>query len=58
SPEQGADQLVWLATSTPGVEWTPGAYYARHKIARANRNAYDPELACALWDRSAAMLGV
>ena len=35
SSDEGAEQLVWLATSTPGVDWTPGEYYAKHKIAKA-----------------------
>ena len=35
---------VWLASSTPGVDWTPGEYYSKHKIAKANRAAYDPRL--------------
>jgi NAD(P)-dependent dehydrogenase (short-subunit alcohol dehydrogenase family) len=52
--DEGADQLVWLASSTPGVDWTPGQYYSRGKIAKANRAAYDPQLARALWDRTLA----
>src|ERR1700751_2901051 len=32
--DQGADQLVWLASSTPGVDWTPGGYYSKGKIAK------------------------
>jgi NAD(P)-dependent dehydrogenase (short-subunit alcohol dehydrogenase family) len=35
--DQGADQLVWLASSTPGIDWTSGQYYSKHKIAKANR---------------------
>jgi NAD(P)-dependent dehydrogenase (short-subunit alcohol dehydrogenase family) len=54
SADEGADQLVWLASSTPGVDWTPGEYYSKGKIARANRAAYDPELARELWDRTSA----
>ncbi|MGE2816006.1 SDR family NAD(P)-dependent oxidoreductase [Mycobacterium heidelbergense] len=54
--DQGADQLVWLASSRPGVDWTSGAYYAKHKIAKANRAAYDPELARELWERTLAKL--
>ncbi|HEY1441195.1 MAG TPA: SDR family NAD(P)-dependent oxidoreductase [Mycobacterium sp.] len=52
--DQGADQLVWLASSTPGVDWTPGEYYSKHKIAKANRAAYDPQLGRELWDRTLA----
>ncbi len=54
--DQGADQLVWLASSTPGVDWTPGEYYSRGKIAKANRAAYKPALARELWDRTLATL--
>jgi NAD(P)-dependent dehydrogenase (short-subunit alcohol dehydrogenase family) len=54
--EQGADQLVWLASSTPGVDWTPGEYYSKGKIAKAHRAAYKPALARELWDRTVAKL--
>jgi NAD(P)-dependent dehydrogenase (short-subunit alcohol dehydrogenase family) len=54
--DQGADQLVWLASSTPGVDWTPGGYYSKGKIAKANRAAYNPALARELWDRTLAKL--
>ena len=51
-PEHGSDELVWLASATPGVDWLSGEYYVNHKVGRANPRAYDPELATALWDRS------
>jgi NAD(P)-dependent dehydrogenase (short-subunit alcohol dehydrogenase family) len=54
-PERGSDELVWLASSTPGTDWVSGEYYANHKIGRANRRAYDAVLAHGLWERSAAM---
>ena len=54
--DEGADQLVWLASSTPGVDWRSGEYYSRHKIAKANRAAYDPDLARELWDRTLAKI--
>ncbi|HWS93989.1 MAG TPA: SDR family NAD(P)-dependent oxidoreductase [Mycobacterium sp.] len=57
SADQGANQLVWLATSTPGVDWTSGEYYSKGKIAKANRAAYDPVLARELWDRTMAKIG-
>lgn len=56
SAEHGADQLVWLATSTPGVDWVSGEYYAKGKIAKANRAADDPVLARELWDRTMAKI--
>ncbi|RAN74839.1 short-chain dehydrogenase [Bacillus sp. SRB_336] len=56
SPAQGADTLVWLATTVPGEDWTPGEYYAKRKIAKANPRAYRPDLAESLWEQSAAMV--
>lgn len=58
SPEQGADTLVWLATTTPGVDWVSGAYYDKRHISRANPIAYDTELAAKLWDLSAELVGL
>jgi NAD(P)-dependent dehydrogenase (short-subunit alcohol dehydrogenase family) len=55
--DEGADQLVWLASSTPGVDWTPGEYYSKGKIAKANRAANDPVIARELWDRTVAKIG-
>ena len=55
--DHGADQLVWLATSTPGVDWTAGEYYAKGKLAKANRAADDPVLARELWVRTLAKVG-
>ncbi|TXN32791.1 SDR family NAD(P)-dependent oxidoreductase [Lacisediminihabitans profunda] len=54
SPEQGADTLVWLATTTPGTDWVSGEYYEKRAIQKANKQAYDDELARALWERSEA----
>lgn len=56
SADDGADQLVWLATSVPGVDWAVGEYYAKGKVAKANRAAYDPILARQLWDHTLAKL--
>ncbi|MET4136658.1 SDR family NAD(P)-dependent oxidoreductase [Pseudarthrobacter sp. PvP090] len=56
SPEQGADTLVWLATAVPGQDWISGAYYAKRTLAKANKQAYDADLARELWDRSEAMV--
>ena len=56
SADHGADQLVWLATGVPGVDWTPGEYYANGKPAKANRAASDPVLARQLWDHTMAKI--
>jgi len=57
-PAKGADTLVWLATTRPGVDWRSGAYYEKRRVARTNRQATDAALAAGLWERSAAMVGV
>lgn len=56
TPAQGADTLVVLALGQPGLDWESGEYYARRKIARANKQANDVLLARQLWDRSAEMV--
>ncbi len=56
TPEQGADTLVWLANAVPGHDWVSGAYYAKRKLAKANKQAYDAGLARELWERSAGMV--
>ncbi len=58
SPEKGARQLVWLAETTPGQDWQPGAYYEKKKVAATNPQAYDGELAAGLWDRSLDRVGL
>jgi NAD(P)-dependent dehydrogenase (short-subunit alcohol dehydrogenase family) len=54
SPEKGADTLVWLAESIPGVDWIPGEFYTRRKRSRKSPAASDPNLASKLWDASLA----
>lgn len=56
TPDEGADLLVWLASGVPGTDWQSGEYYVRRRIAKANRQAYDPELARALWDKSLELI--
>ncbi|BCY09224.1 SDR family NAD(P)-dependent oxidoreductase [Actinoplanes sp. L3-i22] len=59
SPEKGAEQLVWLATTTAGQDWRSGEYYERGKPAkRPNPQVKDLQLAARLWERSAAMVGM
>jgi NAD(P)-dependent dehydrogenase (short-subunit alcohol dehydrogenase family) len=57
SPERGARSLVWLATSDEGGRLT-GAYVQDEKVAQPSAQARDPELARALWDRSAELVGL
>jgi NAD(P)-dependent dehydrogenase (short-subunit alcohol dehydrogenase family) len=57
TPEQGADQIVWLAEGAPGSDWQSGAYYYKRKASTpANPQALDADLARGLWERSEAML--
>ncbi|MGI3785466.1 MAG: SDR family NAD(P)-dependent oxidoreductase [Janthinobacterium lividum] len=58
SPRRGAAGLVWLAENTPGATWPSGEYFQRNKPARSNPQADDPQLAAALWDRSAELVGL
>ncbi|WP_432841436.1 SDR family NAD(P)-dependent oxidoreductase [Dactylosporangium sp. CA-092794] len=57
TPEQGADQIVWLAEGTPGEDWRSGAYYIRRRDTRPRHaQAADADLARGLWERSEAMV--
>lgn len=57
TPEQGADQIVWLAEGQPGTDWESGAYYYKRKASTpANPQALDADLARGLWARSETML--
>ncbi|GIM83128.1 SDR family NAD(P)-dependent oxidoreductase [Winogradskya consettensis] len=58
TPDQGAEQIVWLSEGTPGHDWQSGAYYYKSKVAKpANKQAFDADLARGLWDRSEEVLG-
>ena len=41
---------------TPRQDWISGAYYAKRALAKANKQAYDAELARELWERSEALV--
>jgi NAD(P)-dependent dehydrogenase (short-subunit alcohol dehydrogenase family) len=58
TPEQGAMDLIWLAETAPGTDWTTGAFYAKHKIHGTNPQAADSVLASRLWDLSLEMVGL
>lgn len=53
TPEQGADTLVHLASTTDPVN---GEYFVNRKVTRANKQAYDTGLAVALWERSQTLI--
>ena len=54
--DQGADTLVWLATAKPGADWASGEYYEKRRIQKANKQAYDAQLAADLWERSSTLV--
>jgi len=55
--DEGADQLVWLASSEGDRDWTSGEYFVKRRVARTPRATADPELTLELWDRTAATVG-
>lgn len=57
SPERGARSLVWLATDEEGG-MLDGEYIVDEKVAEPSATAQDPELARALWERSASLVGL
>jgi hypothetical protein len=58
SADKGGAELTWLASAPPGT-WKSGEYYEKRAPARKlSPQARDAALASALWDRSAAMVGV
>jgi NAD(P)-dependent dehydrogenase (short-subunit alcohol dehydrogenase family) len=52
SPEKGADTLLWLASTTPGTDWTPGGHFAKRRPAPVNPQGRDDALAEAVWNIS------
>jgi len=57
TPAQGADTLLWLAT-TPRDQLTPGGYYIDRRLREPAGPTDDPELAARLWDASLAAVGL
>lgn len=51
TPEQGADSLIWLATS-PEASSLKGEYVSNRRPATPSRQALDPKLAADLWTLS------
>lgn len=55
TPEEGADTLVWLAT-TPADELHQGGYYSSRRPGMMNPAAYRDRLARQLWERTEELL--
>ena len=51
TPEQGADSLIWLATS-PEAAALKGEYVSKRRPATPQKQALDPKLAADLWTLS------
>ena len=57
TPEQGADTLVWLASS-PEVEGVSGRYYSNRKPVEPKSLANDPGARRRLWNESEKLTGL
>ena len=57
SPEQGADTVVWLASS-PDVEGVSGRYFTRRRAIASSRRSYDQDGARRLWEISRRLTGL
>ncbi|HEX6710800.1 MAG TPA: SDR family oxidoreductase [Rubrobacter sp.] len=57
SPEQGADTLIWLASS-PEVDGVSGKYFSDRKEIEAQDIAYDPDVRRTLWEVSEDLTGL
>jgi NAD(P)-dependent dehydrogenase (short-subunit alcohol dehydrogenase family) len=57
SPEQGADTVVWLASS-PDVEELTGQYFERRSAVRSSRASYDIASQQRLWRISERLTGL
>jgi NAD(P)-dependent dehydrogenase (short-subunit alcohol dehydrogenase family) len=57
TPEQGADNTVYLATS-PDVEGITGKYFVKRDAVLSSSISYDEELARQLWEKSEKITGL
>ena len=57
SPEQGADTLIWLASSAD-VDGVSGKYFSDRKEMEAKEVAYDPSVRRRLWEISEELTGL
>lgn len=55
TPEEGADTIIWLASS-PEVEGITGKYFDNRRAIDSSRQSYDRELAARLWEVSERMV--
>jgi retinol dehydrogenase-12 len=55
SPEQGAETLIYMATS-PELESTTGTYFVKKRSVTSSRESYDQTAAQRLWQLSVEMI--
>jgi hypothetical protein len=57
TPSQGADRILYLATS-PDVEGATGGYYEKDRLVQPSPAARDEALAVRLWNESMRLAGL
>jgi hypothetical protein len=57
TPAQGADTLIWLASS-PEAAGKTGGYWTKRKLVEPSAAARDDQAAHKLWESSASLSGV
>jgi NAD(P)-dependent dehydrogenase (short-subunit alcohol dehydrogenase family) len=57
TPEQGADTVIWLASS-PEVEGVSGRYFSDRKPIESKKIANDPQARRRLWEESERLTGL
>ena len=54
--DKGAETMLWLIRGAADHAWKSGEYYDKCRRASTNLQAYDEQLAAALWQQSEAMV--
>jgi retinol dehydrogenase 12 len=57
TPEEGADTVLWLATSDE-VDGVTGRYFVRRGDTRSSAESHDEQVARRLWDVSTTLVGL
>lgn len=55
TPKQGADTIIWLATS-PDAEGKTGLYFKDRKPIKSNKVSYDKQACSQLWEQSTQLV--
>jgi hypothetical protein len=57
SPEQGAETLIYLASS-PAVQGVTGKYFVKKRPVKSSKASYDQAVALRLWQLSEQLTGL